>query len=719
MDKQEEGAQLSVPELPANPRVLSRLLSALGDSQTTTASLARIILTDPALTLAVLRSVLAGAGEYDGSHGFSMEACVDALGRDLLQAFTLMRAARQVAAGLTEPSPGPLADIWRHSLICAEAAAGVARACNKPERQCYLAGLLCDIGALARHRTLERQAVAAPASDDWSLVGTETTVIVLAEVEGAWIGRGWLPPFVAHALRLRREDASALAEAPFVVRVLKVALALADGGASESACTLAKELLGLDQQQLAKIYEAALAATRELPVGLEGTQDLLGGGFETAPPVAPAARVARETAVELGEAVGEAAFRQMLYQALLTAGGGTALLERLRRAWRLLTRLEQHCFFLLDASGTALVGAPLSGDPPELAELTIRVESSRSLVAQSARTKRLVHAFGAPVTQKAAAVDWILGRTLATEGLLCVPLADKDRLQGVVVFGIAAPWTEERSAEDALLGRLASCAAAAMVQAEQARLQRERMRSALTAQFQALGKRVVHEASNPLTVVKNYLKVIGDKLGDSGQFRDELAIVNEELDRIAHIIQRMGQPLEPQIGEAARVDLNATVREVLALVSQTLAAGRNIEMQQQFDPQIPVLQADPVGIKQVILNLLTNAVEAMPGGGRLTVMTADNVSLGGEPFVLLQVTDSGTGMSPETMRRLFQPGFSTKGEGHEGIGLAVSESVVRALGGRILCRSQEGRGTIFIVMLPRRIPGAKNATGSAPSTHRP
>ena len=80
-----------------------------------------------------------------------MESCVDALGRDLLQAYALLRATRQVAAGLTDLAPGPLMQTWRHSLLCAEAAAALARAANQPDRECYLAGLFCDIGTLARH----------------------------------------------------------------------------------------------------------------------------------------------------------------------------------------------------------------------------------------------------------------------------------------------------------------------------------------------------------------------------------------------------------------------------------------------------------------------------------------------------------------------------------------------------------------------------------------
>jgi signal transduction histidine kinase len=719
MKRAGEGAQLSVPELPANPRVLSQLLSTLGESGATSSSLGRVILTDPALTLAVLRAVLAGTGFPDPSRGFSMEACVDALGRDLLQAYTLLRATRQVAAGLTDTTPGPLTQTWRHSLVCAHAAAALARAASKPEQECYLAGLLCDIGTLARQGTGATAPVRAPAPHELSWADSEATVMVLAETDGAWIGRGWLPPFVADALRLRKESAEVLADAPFVVRALKVALALADGGASETARKLGKDLLGLDEQDITRAAETAVAAARELHLGLEpardtGATDILAGTWDTAPSAAATSPAPGDAWIDLGEAVGEAAFRQILYQALAAAGNGQGVLERLRRAWRLLTRLEQHYFFMADAQGTTLNGTPLAGDAPELAELRVETASSRSLIAEAVREKRLVHAFGARVTEKGSALDRVLARMLGSDGLLCLPLLVGPRLQGVAVFGLASEWSEEQAAEGALLARLAASAGAAVMRAEQAREQQERMRNALTAQFQALGKRVVHEAANPLSVVKNYLKVLGNKLGDAHRFGEELGILNEELDRIGRIVQRMGAPFTVETGEAARVDLNATVKEVMTLASETLTAGRGIEVQQQLDPRIPVLQGDAVGLKQVVLNLLTNAVEAMPDGGRLTIVTADNVNLSGEPFVLLQVTDTGKGMAPESMRRLFQAGFSTKGEGHEGIGLSVSESIVRGMGGRILCRSHEGRGTIFVVLLPRRAAGESGA-GSAPA----
>jgi len=712
MKRAGEAATFSVPELPVNPRVLTRLLASLDDGSATTSSLASVILTDPALTLAVLRAVLAGTGFPEGTRTFSMEVCVDAVGRDLLQAYAFMRATRQVAGGLTDKAPGPLADAWRHSLLCAELSASLARATGQHAQVCYLAGLLCDVGSLARYRLAGPSADPTRSTSDLQTIGNEATLNVLAETEGAWVGRGWLPPFVADALRMRKASAELLADAPFVARALRVALVLAASGATEPAFRLAKQLLGLDDRRVSQVYDDAVSVAQAQAVGLdvvrgldpntptEGT-DLLAGTWDAAVPVAAPAEGGLNRWVGLGQAVGEAGFRHMLQQSLAGASGAQETLERLRRACRLLTPLDQPYFFLTDAQARALVGTPLSGDPPELSELKIRIELSPSLVASCARERRPIRMFGAKVTHEGAAVDRVIARMLATEGLLLVPMVDVGNVIGVFVFGVASPSAED--GEETLLTRLAASAAAAIRQAEQLRRQQEVMRAGLASQFQALGRRVVHEAGNPLSIVKNYLKVLGNKLVDTGQFREELGILNEEMDRIARIVQRMGEPLSAESIGPSRLDLNAAVREVMTLCNDTLLAGRNIEVQQQLDPQIPILDGDPGGVKQVVLNLLTNAVEAMAAGGRLTLITADNVSLGGELFVLLQIADTGSGIGPDVMQRLFQPGASNKGDGHQGIGLAVSESILRSLGGRILCRSSVGRGTIFIVLLPRRV----------------
>jgi signal transduction histidine kinase len=340
-------------------------------------------------------------------------------------------------------------------------------------------------------------------------------------------------------------------------------------------------------------------------------------------------------------------------------------------------------------------------DPASLAKLAVSLDGSPSLLAQAARERRPARAVGFEL-ERSAAIDRVLARMMETGGLLCVPMTAETSVLGVLVVGLPADWHEPYD-DEALLARLAALAGETLSRIGRQSGYEERTRAELTERFRAIGRRVVHEAGNPLSIVKNYLKLLRDKIGDTGQFREELTVLNEELDRVARIVQRMGDPFAVDSEEPARLDLNGVVQELMLLCKDTLFAKRGIEIVQQLDPQLPVLHGDVGAVKQVALNLLTNAAEAMGNGGRLGVMTADNVNFGGELFVLLQISDTGGGMPAEVMQRLFKPGTTTKGAGHEGIGLAESAAILQRLGGRILCRSHPGRGTIFLTLLPRRV----------------
>jgi signal transduction histidine kinase len=349
-----------------------------------------------------------------------------------------------------------------------------------------------------------------------------------------------------------------------------------------------------------------------------------------------------------------------------------------------------------------VVGTPVSDDTPHLAKISVALESSPSLIALAARENRPVHAFDLADASGGAGIDRVLARILGSTGLLCVPMSGARGVYGVTVAGLSLPQAPGWEDEVALLLSLNSAATSTVESVVGNRELLERARNELIGEFQAAGRRFVHEAGNPLGIVKNYLRLLGNRLGPSGEFAEELTVLNEELDRVGRIVQRMRDPLAAESEESGPLDLNALVREALRLYGEALFASRRIEVHHQLDPGIPVLSADARSFKQVLLNLLTNAAEAMPNSGRLSLATADNVNLEGEIYVSLQVSDTGAGIPPEVMQRLFQPGTSTKGEGHEGIGLAVSAAIVKRHGGRILCRSTLGRGTIFLLLLPRR-----------------
>jgi signal transduction histidine kinase len=662
------------------------------------------------VTLQLLLAAGASAGAQSGA--FSIEACVVDVGYEVLDAVAFRHATRELSEQVGGTRNHRAGDIWARALICAESAAELARRCAQPPEPAYIGGLLHEVGKLAL--------LAQPAGSPGARLTAEAA-------GGELVAPCAMPPFLADAVRLHRERAELLVDAPFVVRVVNIASRLSSEGATDDACRQGKELLGLHERAVARTLDDALEAARsnaggvEIPGGaLAGPQavdnDLPGGQWQSST-ASGRASGARE---ELGRGLGDIGLRAMLGRAMSAANTEQEALLRARRLASMLLGLDRQYFFLVSAGDKALVGMPIERDPRHIEELRVPLATSGSLLGMAARERRPVHAFGDALKGSGAAVDRILAHMLGTDGLLCVPLSSANGISGVMAFAIDSVWYDQHTEEDRILSALAASTADAVAGAMQERLQRDRARNELTAQFRALGKRVVHEAGNPLSIVKNYLRVLANKAGDSGQYREELAILNEELDRIARIVQRMGEPLVADTDVGAPLDLNGLVREVITLCSDTLFAGHGIEVSQQLDPQVPLLQGDPGALKQVVLNLLSNAAEAMPNGGRLTVVSADNVNLDGELFVLLQVTDSGGGIQPEMLHRLFQPGASTKGGGHEGIGLAVSDSIMRRMGGRILCRSSVGRGTIFVVLLPRKIaqPGGIKPEPAGPgSTH--
>ena len=698
-----EGGSLSPAELAVNPRVLSRLLRALGERHLPAPGITGLIRCDPALTLQVL---LAGANNQEEEEAFSLQACVDRVGPEVLEALLVQQAVR----GLGErPDVGPhgaLHEVWRRSLLCAFTAEALAERAGQPGDAAYVAGLLHAVGKLALlGQRSDYAATLASARTDLELLRVERTAAAQPhDTVGAVLTRDCPQPvFLADAVGLQRERVELLIDAPFLVRVVAIASRLQDEGPSQAACSDGTLLLGVHERAVARALDDAQEAAARNPGGVDLARNVAPAWSEPGEPAAaaPDATAGRGWG-EVTHSLGQSGLRAVLRQALATAQGQSEALRRTRNLSGLLLGLDRQVVFVANAEERALKGVPLGDDPVQVRELHIPLATSRSLLATAARERRPVHAFGAALEEGGAAVDRVVARLLRAPGLLCIPLSSGSGISGVVAAALDAPWDERRAGEAATLSVLTMAAADAVAHAAQLGREEERTRAELTAQFRAMGKRVVHEAGNPLAIVKNYLQVLANKAAQSGQFREELTILNEELDRIARIVLRMGDPFVAEGDGAGALDLNALVREVVTLCNDTLFAGRGIEVQQQLDPGLLLLRSEPAAVKQVVLNLMTNAAEAMPQGGRLMLLTSDNVNLDGELFVLLQVTDTGSGVAPEVLQRLFQHGVSTKGEGHEGIGLTVSESIVRRLGGRILCRSSPGRGTIFGVLLPRR-----------------
>jgi len=206
-----------------------------------------------------------------------------------------------------------------------------------------------------------------------------------------------------------------------------------------------------------------------------------------------------------------------------------------------------------------------------------------------------------------------------------------------------------------------------------------------------------HEIRNPLTSIRGFMQILQSRVDPDGEEKEYLGIVMEQIDRIDEIINDLLLMARPSRLRLRECRLQELLDEVLVLVERD-AAGASVRVNRVYDETLPSARLDPSQIKQVFLNLVRNAIEAMPGGGELTVATR---SAGAT--IEVAVEDTGEGIPPEYLPKLFTPFFTTKESG-TGMGLAISFGIVRSHGGEIEVESLRGRGTTFTVRLPSRGP---------------
>jgi PAS domain S-box-containing protein len=235
---------------------------------------------------------------------------------------------------------------------------------------------------------------------------------------------------------------------------------------------------------------------------------------------------------------------------------------------------------------------------------------------------------------------------------------------------------------------------------EQIRLQREglaqRDRIALLGYLLA---GVAHELNNPLAVVMGRAALLRERIG-SGEGAQDLQRVVEAADRCARIVKNFLDLARPRPSERQSVSLNQVARDAVELLAYGLRVD-TIEVDLRLDPELPLLWADGPQLHQVVINLVSNAHQAMREHGQPRVLTLTTGMAADGRHAWIAVADTGPGMSPEVRERIFEPFFTTKSEGQgTGLGLSLCRGIVESHDGRIDVESEPSRGTTFTINLP-------------------
>ncbi len=204
---------------------------------------------------------------------------------------------------------------------------------------------------------------------------------------------------------------------------------------------------------------------------------------------------------------------------------------------------------------------------------------------------------------------------------------------------------------------------------------------------------IAHEIKNPLMIIGGFARQLAkaDRLDDKG--RQKLNIITEEVERLESLMSDMRDFSRPPDLKKHPGHIDQLLRDVEALYTDTLK-DHHIDLRLELPDSLPPCVFDPQQLKQVLVNLIKNASEAMPRGGAITL--AARLA---NPFFEIEVTDTGEGIPPELVANIFTPYFTTKSKG-SGLGLAISHNIIKAHKGEIKVSSTVGQGSTFLIQIP-------------------
>ncbi|MGA8214918.1 MAG: PAS domain S-box protein [Candidatus Sulfotelmatobacter sp.] len=233
---------------------------------------------------------------------------------------------------------------------------------------------------------------------------------------------------------------------------------------------------------------------------------------------------------------------------------------------------------------------------------------------------------------------------------------------------------------------------------------------------------IAHDFNNLLMVISGYTEVLLDQLTLGNPLHSKAEAIQQASDRATTLTRQLLAFSRKQLLELKVIDVNAIVADMERLLRPLI--GEHIELTTSLAPAVGCTRADAGQLEQVIMNLVVNAKDAMPNGGKISIRTAsvtlddsyrpENIFIKNGPYVMIAVSDNGEGMDRETQARIFEPFFTTKEKGKgTGLGLSTVYGIIKQSGGYVFVQSEPARGTVFTIYFPR-VDEPSEAVGATP-----
>ena len=695
--------KVDVDKLPSLPHVLLQLLEICNDETLSFDRLATIIKQDPGLYAqfysAHNRNITTSA---QSSPEQSIEHFLKQLGTNAIKSIVVTATVHQFFSRTSHERTEFLKLHWHHALYSAIIAESLARLSyyHNPD-EAYSTGLLHDIGQLvleaAHPKTYTSTFAQLSEDDNFHNLELDEFGTTHQQVGAQLLSQHGANSFISDAVLYHHEKADHILDAHPLVKIINLANSLASNFFNiedQQVFDDAERLLGLKKPILLEMLEKSQerANNAALQIGIQLHTDGMDGKTSQLHNAAD-----EHKQVQLAEQVRNIALLDGIHQHLSRSEGEHELLNIISQHIGLLFGINQCLLFLYNEQENQVHAIAADNLPQQLSDLSIPLVKGRSLVTDSLLTKQFINSLDKDEKLLSIIDRQLIGIT-QRDSILCLPMLKDNAAVGTLILGVNQSQYDDLIKQLPLLMRFVnevSLTISANNTTNKSALSNNQQSDRLEQKIQE----VLHEVRNPLSIMNNYLSVLGYKLENDKPAQEDVQTVQSEINRISHILNRLTETDEVE-NDTAATDLNGVITDLSNVFQNSLLDSKHIQLSLDLDERIQPLQSNANSIKQIYTNLIKNAAEALPANGQIMVYTQDYVNVDGKEHIELSVSDDGPGISIEILPRLFSPVETTKGDDHAGLGLTIVKNLVNELQGSISCRSSD-KGTSFHILLPK------------------
>jgi len=692
---------LRLENLPTIPHTLLELIQLSAQPVVEVEDLAHIIRQDPIVCARIFN--LANSVYFRQWNKISdVQQLLVVIGIEPVFQIALLCATEQIFTHQNSQLELPVTILWYRSVLCANIAEEMAALVGYASRhEVYLAGLLHRIGQWTllsnfTQRYLDKVDIALELR---RAEGLEHNLFKVTSSEiGAKVIQDWqITPtvcsFIADAIKSQTHPPDSLLESSPLARILALSSILCDTQDVRSAEVIyaASRLFGLNNAIIQKVTLRAREQTDSIITNFFPSKDA-------------ALSVSGPELLQKSQAQQQRSLRLQIKNYALVHSSRIfpknyaelqKICQQLRLNLNLLFGIQDLCFLFPENTSNSLYGYDDLGTRPELHQVSISSEGAINLILKAVQEDKTYYS-PAELKSVFSVPERQLENLLGSKFLCYIPLRSGAHQKGIIVAPLSLHQWQQFSAVPSLLQLAGQVAGAAL---DATKEQCQSWEQKYDAELASNRRAVPHEINNPLSIINNYLFLLFQQL-ETKENREQIKIIQGEIGRVGILVSELEDLHAVEIEQKrSHIQINELIHTLHALLYSTLFEPRHLKLNMDLAVELKPIASVGSNVKQVLINLLKNAAEALPSQGEVWVTTRDRVYKNRRQYVEIEIRDNGPGIDKEILADIFQPVRSTK-QGHSGLGLSIVKHLLDEIDGEISCSSAE-TGTRFQIFLPR------------------